>query len=322
MVVSHDRYFLKKLVNRVIEIENLDIKDYKCTYAEYIARREHHLLNTEHKFRAVTKEKKRLLDSAKEKRKWAHINGSKQLKNFADALERRAEELPEVFNPKDFIKDFKLDFESGLNTGKRIFAIKDLKKSFGDLTLFDNVEFTVRKADKFAVIGGNGTGKTTLLKILADIIEPDKGEIDHGLNLKVGYFDQEFSNIDMNQRVIEFLQNNFAHLREHIIIATAIKFGFPRDKLRDRMKTLSGGEKARINLVRLMEKKCNVLLLDEPTNNLDLELRTMLENALKNYKGAVVFVSHDRYFINKVATKTLVIENKEIKEHEGSYLKK
>ena len=322
IVVSHDRYFLKKLVNRVIEIENLDIKDYKCTYAEYIARREHHLLGLEHKFHAVTKEKKRLLESAKEKRKWAHVNANRHMKHLADTLERRAEQLPEVSNPKDFIKDFKLDFEPGLNTGKRIFAVKDLKKSFGDLTLFDNVEFTVRKGDKFAVIGGNGTGKTSLLKILADILNFDKGEITPGLNLKVGYFDQEFSDIDMNQRVIEFLRNNFAHLREHIIIATAIKFGFPREKLRDRMKTLSGGEKARINLVRLMEQKCNVLLLDEPTNNLDLELRTMLENALQNYKGAVVFVSHDRYFINKVATKTLVIENKEIKEHEGSYLKR
>ncbi|MBT3985115.1 ABC-F family ATP-binding cassette domain-containing protein [archaeon] len=320
IVVSHDRYFLKKLVNRVIEIENLNIKDYKCTYAEYIARREHHLLNTEHKFKTVTKEKKRLMASAKEKRQWAQVHGSKQLKNFADALERRAEELPEVFNPKEFIKDFKLKFEPGLNTGKRIFAVKDLKKSFGDLNLFDNVEFTVNREDKVAIIGGNGTGKTTLLKILAEIIKPNKGEISEGINLKVGYFDQEFSDINMNQRVMEFLTNHFAHMRDHVIIATAIKFGFPRDKLRDKMKTLSGGEKARINLVRLMEQNCNVLLLDEPTNNLDLELRTMLENALKNYKGTVIFVSHDRYFINKVATKTLVIENKSIEEHDGGYL--
>jgi ATP-binding cassette, subfamily F, member 3 len=320
MVVSHDRYFLKKLVNRVIEIENLDIKDYNCTYAKYIARREDHLLDTEHEFKTVTREKNRLLASAKIKRKWASIHGSKQLKNFANILERRAEELPEVFNPKEFIKDFKLNFKPGINTGKKIFAVKDLKKSFGDLLLFDNVKFTVNRQDKVAIIGGNGTGKTTLLKILAELIKSDKGEIEEGVNLKVGYFDQEFDDLNMKQRVIEFLTNNFAHMTDHAIISTAIQFGFPRDKLRDRMNTLSGGEKARINLVRLMEQNCNVLLLDEPTNNLDLELRTMLENALKKYKGTVIFVSHDRYFINKVATKTLIIENKEIEEHSGDYL--
>jgi len=157
------------------------------------------------------------------------------------------------------------------------------------------------------------------LKMLNNLVETSNGRINNGMNVKIGYFDQELKDINQELRVLNFFRNKFPYYKEHNLISMAIKFGFPKDKLRDRIKTLSGGEKARINLVRLMLMKSNVLILDEPTNNLDLELIEQLEKSLSEYDETIIFVSHDRYFMDKIATRVLEIKDKKIKSCEGNY---
>ncbi len=319
LIVSHDRYFISKIINKVVEIENNKFQVYVGNYEHYVDERLKHLAALEHKFQVVTKEKKRLLDSAKEKREWASIQRSKKLRILADRIERRAEELPEVYNPKEFIQIFKIDFEESIIQSNDVFTLKNVKKSFNDFTIFENVNFEVHKGEKIAIIGKNGSGKSTLIKILGGFINPDSGEIKSSYNVKVGYFDQELKNINLNQKVIDFFANSFANMQIHELISLAIQSGFPKDKLKNKLNTLSGGEKARLNLVRLMTEKSNVLLLDEPTNNLDIELIEALEKALIKYKGTIILISHDRYFLDKMATNLLIINNKEIKHCLGNY---
>jgi ATP-binding cassette, subfamily F, member 3 len=320
IVVSHDRFFLKRTVNKVIEIENKVCKEYKCKYLVYLLRRKKHLKSLAERHSVVAREKKRLLDSAKEKRRWAQIRGSKQLKILADGLERRASELPDIPNPDEFMQSFQLKFDPAQQPSKTIFKLKELKKSFGEQVIFENVSFEIFKGEKIGIVGGNGSGKTTLLKILANLISFDSGDSAKGLNLMIGYFDQEFKDVNLNQQVMKFLRDSFVGLQEHHLISLAVKFGFPRDKLKSKISVLSGGERARLNFIRLTVNKCNVLLLDEPTNNLDLELREVLELALRRFTGTVIFVSHDRYFIKNVAEKLLVIENKSVREVSGDFL--
>jgi len=321
LIVSHDRYLLKNLVNKVIEIENRKFQVYKSDYEEFLIEKEKHVESLEHKFYSVNKEKKRLTDSIKKKREWMLKSGNKlkAKKAMITRLERSIEDLPEVVNPNEFIKRFNLDFGISNRSGNLVFVLDDLKKSFNNVTLFNNLSLNINKGDKIAIIGENGSGKSTLLKILNGLMNFDEGVLTKGSNLNVGYFDQEFKNMDLNQKLINFFWSNFPNLNENTLISQAIKSGFSRDKLKNKIKTLSGGEKARLNFIRLMLEKHNVLLLDEPTNNLDVELVEVLEKSLRNYKGTIVFVSHDRYFIDKVSSKILIIKDKGIIEHEGNY---
>ena len=319
LVISHDRYFLSKIINKVVEIENTKFQNYIGKYEEYLKEKSKHFESLEHKFLAVSKEKKRLLDSAKEKREWASIKRSKKLKIIADRLERRAEELPEVFDPKEFVQRFKINFEEGIRPGNDIFTLKNVEKSFNNFTVFKKASFEVHKGEKIAIIGENGSGKSTLIKILCSLISSDSGEFIVGCNVKIGYFEQELKNIDPTQKVIDFFADSFKNLQRHDIISLAVRSGFPRDKLKNKLSTLSGGEKARLNLIRLMTEKFNVLLLDEPTNNLDIELIETLEKSLAEYKGTIIFISHDRYFIDKIATSLLIINNNEIRQCPGNY---
>lgn len=301
LIVSHDRYFLNRMVTKVVEIEDLHFEIYHGNYEEFKSQKEKHLLIVEEKFRSVEKERKRLLDSSKEKREWAKIKCSNDLKMLADELERRANALPQVTNPNEIKKTFKLNFEENKTSGKLILSAKDIYKSFGNQAVLNEINFVVHKGERIVIQGPNGSGKTTLLKVLCGLIKPDSGDVQLGINVDLGYFDQELRDLNQNQRVKEFFLNNFPDYKDSVLISYAVRFGFPVDKLRDKIKSLSGGEKARLNLVRLMLKKCNVLVLDEPTNNLDLGLIETFEKALGEYPGTIIFVSHDRYFVERVA---------------------
>ncbi|VVB79572.1 Trehalose/maltose import ATP-binding protein MalK [uncultured archaeon] len=301
LIVSHDRYFLNRIVNKVVEIEDLHFEIYHGNYEEYKVQREEHLLVLEEKFRSVEKERKRLLDSSQEKREWAQFKCNHTLKMFADELERRANALPKITNPNEIKKTFKFNFTEGKTSGKMILSAKDLWKSFDNHKVLNGVNLVVHKGERVVIEGPNGSGKTTLLKILCGLIKPDSGDVQNGINVDIGYFDQELRDLDQNQRVQDFFLNNFPGHKDSALISYAVRFGFPVDKLRDKIKSLSGGEKARLNLVRLMLKNCNVLVLDEPTNNLDLGLIETFEKALRDYPGTIIFVSHDRYFVERVA---------------------
>jgi len=241
------------------------------------------------------------------------------MKIQADKLEKKANDLGEPPNPEDFVDKYDINFGSGYSTTATIFNVKDLSKSFSSLKILDNVSFKMKNNDKIAILGKNGCGKTTLIKMLNQQDLDYQGQIQFGQQLKIGYLDQEFKDMDYNQTIIEYIFETDAKLTEHQVIASLIKFGFNKARFKDKIKSLSGGEKTRITLLRLILTNCNVLLLDEPTNNLDVELIESLESALQKFNGLVVFVSHDRMFINKVAKKLFVIENKELKELEGNY---
>lgn len=303
LIISHDRFFLNKIVNKVVEIEDLHFEVYNGNYEEFKIQREEHLAVVEERFRSIEKERKRLMDSSKEKREWAQVKCSHHLKMIGDELERRANTLPKVTNPEELKKVFKFNFSEGENSGKLIVFANKICKSFSEKKVLTDLNFVVHRGERVVIQGPNGSGKTTFLKILCGLTSQDSGEIQKGINVNIGYFDQELRDLDQNQRVKDFFLNNFPDHKDSVLISYAVRFGFPVDKLRDKIKSLSGGEKARLNLVRLMLKNCNVLVLDEPTNNLDLDLIESFERALQGYSGTIIFVSHDRYFVERLANR-------------------
>lgn len=319
IVVSHDRYFVNLVSERIIEIENKVFVNYDCDYVDYIKKRKKHLEELKHKHYVVNKEKKRLKASELQKREWAHLVGSKKMKVQADKLARKAKDLGDPSNPDEFIDNYELEFKEGKSCGNMIFKAEDVCKSFGDSKLFADCSFKIENGDKIAILGKNGCGKTTLIKVLNKKEKYDEGVVKFGDGIKVGYLDQEFKDMNPKQKVMDFLWEADQKLMEHHIIANLIKFGFDVSRINDKLEKLSGGEKTRISFVKLMLSHCNVLLLDEPTNNLDVELIQSLEKALKKFRGTVVFVSHDRMFINKVAQKLFVFEDKKIKVLDGNY---
>ncbi len=319
LIISHDRYFLKNTVEKVIEIEDKKLQIYMKNYEGYLTDRAHHFTLLEDQHKKLERKRKKLLDSAKEKREWAKKKGSKTMRILAERLERDAAKIPEITSPVDFIRKFEMGFEIQKDTRKVIFDFTDLKKSFGAHKLFEDINLEINDGERIAIVGKNGSGKSTFLKILCGLEEKTAGEIHKGPSVEIGYFDQEFKDLDNNQTIGDFFQDLFPSLHESHLKALMEKFGIDKERSKGRIKDLSGGEKARINLVRLMVLKKNVLLLDEPTNNIDIELMEALENALKDYPGTIVFVSHDRQFIDNIATRIFKLENQRMTSHKGNF---
>ena len=319
LIISHDRFFLSKIATKIVEIEDKHLEIYTCSYENFLVKRKEHLEALAKKYRETETEKKRLNSSMKEKREWAHEHGSKKLRIIADRLERDMNNLDYAPDPEDFIENYKLEFKIAEFNPSTVFRAREIKKNFDEKEIFNESNFEVLRGDKIALIGENGVGKTTLLKIFNGDDVQSSGELKIAQNLQIGYFDQEFKNLNLNQKITDFLWNANPSLKEHEIISTAIKFGISKNKINNKIKTLSGGEKARLSIVSLILKKTNLLLLDEPTNHLDVELIESLEGALNQYKGTIIFISHDRYFIDKVANKIMYLKDREIKIFEGNY---
>ncbi len=312
LVISHDRHFVNNISNKLVEIEDSKFQVYDCTYNNYRIRRKNRHEALKNKFTSVEREKKRLKKSEEEKRKWAHLVGSKKMKIQADNIKRRSDNLGEHSNPDEFNENFELNFLAGDFSGDNVYKAESLSKKFKDLEILNNLSFTVLNKDRIVILGKNGCGKSTLLKIFALKDESYSGKLTVGNGLKIGYLDQEFKDLDPKQTVMDFLWEADQKLMEHHIISYLIKFGFEFSRINDKIEKLSGGEKTRISLVKLMLSKFDVLLLDEPTNNLDIELIESLENALNNYQGTIIFISHDRRFIHRVAKKIYMIKGKSI----------
>ena len=318
IVISHDRHFLHMVSNKVVEIENKNFQVYKCDFSDFLKKKKKHLEVLKNKHHSVTKEKDRLKKSEKEKREWAHKNGSKKLKVQADRLKREYDRFGDIDNPDDFSVKFDLEFREGTPCSSLVARGKSISKSFGEHEILDNISFEVLNGDKIAILGKNGCGKSTLLNIIAQDVNVDSGIIKFGTDLKIGFLEQEFKKMNLKKTVMNYVWEADQKLMEHHIISSLIKFGFAKEKINNKLSTLSGGEKTRINLVKLMLSRCNVLLLDEPTNHLDIELIESLEKAINKFKGAVVFVSHDRRFIENVAKKQFMIKNKKLEVIENS----
>ncbi|MBT7238209.1 ABC-F family ATP-binding cassette domain-containing protein, partial [Candidatus Woesearchaeota archaeon] len=320
IVISHDRYFLNEIVDEVWKIENKKIVKYVGGYEKYENEELVHLKLLAKKFIDATRRKAKMLESAKKNRHWASIAGSKSLRATADRLERDAEKIEIGTNPEDLVIDIKIKFLSKELHKCQIFRLYDLVKKFDKNILFENVNQEIDHGEKIAIIGGNGAGKTTLLKMIIGDESITNGTIHKRKDLKIGYFDQELKDINPEQTVIEFLEDQSG--KNHgKLISTLARFGFEKDFCNQKIKKLSGGEKGRLNMLRITLEDNDVLLLDEPTNNLDLHLKDSLEKAIKEFPGTVIIVSHDRHFMDKVATRVLEIKDKKIKSYEGNYSK-
>ena len=317
IVISHDRYFLEKVVGKVWDLENKQIKEWTYKFDNYLIRKKQNLLVLEKKYKDAMKVKKQRLASAKEIRRWASAAGTKSKYILAKRIERDAKKLDEVENPLDFLKDININFNSKSLHNCTVFRLEDVEKKF-EKVLFENVNQEIEFGEKVCIVGENGTGKSTLLKMLMKMVQPSKGNLYGRKDLKIGYFDQELEGIDKEQTIMDLFIDETGK-DEEILIPILLKYGFEKESFQKKIKYLSGGEKGRLNILRITLEKNNVLVLDEPTNNLDISLIESLEKALKEFEGTIVFVSHDRSFVDNIATRIFEIKDKKITSFTGNY---
>lgn len=315
LTISHDRYFLDKVVNRVIELENGKAEFYAGNYSFYVEEKERRY---EEKLKQYEKEQAKIeqLQAAADKlHLWAFM-GNDKLHKRAFSMEKRIERLRKTGKPK---KDRKLEIRFGEREfrGDEVMVIKDLKKSFGARTLFDHVDLEVEGGERIALLGDNGTGKSTLIKLILGEEEPDSGKIRLGPTVRLGYLPQiiHFSHPERNLVDTMLYDQNCSTQEARDRLAA---FNFRGEDVFKSVSTLSGGEQSRLRLCMLMDAKINLLILDEPTNHLDLSSREWIEEAVADYTGNLLFVSHDRYFIRQFATRIWMLEDGRITDFDGT----
>ena len=301
LVISHDRYFLDSVVNRILEIENKKSRIWNGNYTGYVNQKaidreiqERHYVNQQ-------REIKRIEAYIEQQRRW---NRERNI-IAAESRQKQLDKMERVERPEALPDKIRMTFETSGESGNDVMSVRGLAKSYPGKALFDSVSFEVKKHDRLFICGKNGCGKSTLIKILAGRIPPDKGFASLGYNVKIGYYDQENQDLHPNNTVIDELWNAYPTMTETTVRNALALFLFRGDDISKKVSVLSGGEKARLTLARLMLSKMNLLILDEPTNHLDINSREVLENALSGFDGTIIAVSHDRYFINKLATRIL-----------------
>ncbi|MBE6591661.1 MAG: ABC-F family ATP-binding cassette domain-containing protein [Ruminococcaceae bacterium] len=296
IIVSHDRYFLDKTTNKTLEIENTHSTLYNCSYTAYRDEKKKRFDEALKHYKEQQKEIKRMEEFIKLQHKW---NREKNIK-AADSRQKALDRMVKLERPDNEPAGYRFSFENSLSSGNNVLSVNSLKKAYGDRVLFSQLSFEVKRYDRLFIIGANGCGKSTLLKILNSKCEATDGAFEYGYNVKVGYYDQENQQLSPELTVFDELwQYGDSMQRTRDLLAL---FGFKGDDVFKRVNELSGGEKARLTLAKLMLQKVNLLILDEPTNHLDIISREALENAVKQFDGTVIAVSHDRYFINSLAT--------------------
>lgn len=316
IVISHDRYFLDKITNKTIELENKKLRSYKGNYSEFLVKKEAEQKAITEKYENDLKEIERLEGIIAQQRQW---NREKNIKT-AESKEKVIERIKaQMVVPDAKVKRIRFDFTPKCVSGEDVLEVKDLSKSFDGKVIFENAAFNVKKGERLFLLGDNGCGKTTLLKILMKDYRPDSGYFKFGANLFTGYFDQVQAKLDLNKMAIDEVWSAFPAMTETMIRNALAAFLFKGDDVYKVLSNCSGGERARIALLKLMLGRFNFLLLDEPTNHLDAFSREELENTLLNYSGTMLIVSHDRYFINKLATSVLELKKDGIVRYDGDY---
>ncbi|MCM1990143.1 ribosomal protection-like ABC-F family protein [Oceanirhabdus seepicola] len=315
LIISHDRFFLDAITTKTLELINGKIKIYNGNYSQFIELKKKNYELELKAFNLQQAEIKRQEDIIK---KYKSFNREKSIK-AAESRQKALDKIERVDSPDREHKIKKILFEPAITSGNDILECKDLSMSFGDNHLFSNVNFFIKKEDKIALIGSNGRGKTTLFNLIMSKLPPKSGEIHHGRNIQIGYYDQEQSNLTPNKTILDEVWDDFPKLNQQQVRSALASFLFFGDDVYKEISTLSGGEKCRINLLKLMLSKPNFLLLDEPTNHLDIMSREALEEALLSYSGTMLVISHDRYFLNKIVHKIMELEEYEIKQYLGNY---
>ena len=303
MVISHDRYFLDRVTTKTLHIERHAAKLYNGNYTKAQKQREEDREAELKKYNQQQKEIARVEAMIEQQRRWG------QEHNFVTirAKENYIKHMDKVEKPAEALKSIRLSFQSAPAGGNDVIMAEDLAKSFGEKKIFEKISFLIRRGERVFFAGPNGCGKSTLMKVLVGKLQPDAGYVELGANIHAAYYDQENQNLDEKSTVLDELWNAYPHLTEYNIRSTLALFLFGYEETQKLVSDLSGGERARLTLAKLILSKVNLLILDEPTNHLDIESREALENALSAFEGTIVCVSHDRYFIEKLATKIIEI---------------
>ena len=316
VVVSHDRYFLDKTIEKILLLTKRGIEEYFGNYSYFIKENENRLMLEFKKYKDQEKIIEAMKKSIKKLQEFARLCGPTGGEIFyrrAASIKKRLERMEKLEKPSQ-TKKIKIDFNSDTRSGKEVLNINTLNLSFGNRQLLSNVELKLFIKEKICLIGENGTGKSTLIKEILS----GNSNIRVGTNIKLAYVPQEIVFDNNNLSIIEEARKNFIGTEEQLRSAL-FKYLFTGENIYKKIKFLSGGEKVRLKLFCLIQNKYNFLILDEPTNHIDIDTREILENALINFNGSILFVSHDRYFINKVATHIVELKNKSLYKYIGNY---
>ncbi len=315
IIVSHDRYFLDRIANKIIEIDNSESTVFAGNYTEYAAKKE--ILRTA-RYNAYMKQQQEIKHQEAVIEKLKSFNREKSIKR-AESREKMLDKIDRLEKPVEVRTDMHLKLEPKFSSGNDVLHVENLSKSFGSLTLFEHLEFDLKKGEHVAIIGDNGTGKTTILKLINELLTPDSGIIRLGTNVAIGYYDQEHHVLHMDKTLFEEISDDYPTLTNTEIRNTLAAFLFTGEDVFKQVKALSGGERGRVSLAKLMLSEANFLILDEPTNHLDIMSKEILEDAINAYTGTVLYVSHDRYFINKTASRILDLNHKVLTNYLGNY---
>lgn len=315
LVISHDRFFLDAVTNKTFQVINGHVNCYNAPYTKYLELREK---DYESQLKAYNLQQAEIKRQEEIIQKFRSFNREKSVRK-AESREKALEKLERLDAPDKEKEASKISFETSVKSGYDVLHIENLSKSFDNTKLFSDISFDLKRGEKVALIGENGRGKTTLLNIIMKKINSDKGKVILGANVNIGYYDQEQSDLDYNKTILDEVWDAFPDLTTTKIRNALASFLFTGDDVFKKIETLSGGEKCRINLLKLMLSKSNFLLLDEPTNHLDIPSREALEDAILSYDGSMLIVSHDRYFLNKVINKIVELKEDGMNEYLGNY---
>ena len=315
LLVSHDRYFLDRIVTKVIDLERGKVRMYQGNYSAY-AEKKRQLREAEWKAfqnqQAEIKHQEAVIEKLKQ------FNREKSIKR-AESREKMLLKVERLEKPEETENEMKLLFAPRESSGNDVLMAKELGKSYDGKRLFSHGTFSLQRGEHVALIGDNGSGKTTLLKILNGLVQADEGEFRLGSKVKIAYYDQEHAVLNMEKTLFEEIQDTYPDMNNTKVRNVLAAFLFTGDDVYKRIQDLSGGEQGRVSLAKLMLSDANFLILDEPTNHLDIQGKEVLEEAIRNYEGTVLYVSHDRYFINKTATRIIELFSNRFDNYIGNY---
>ena len=314
-IVSHDRYFLDKVVTKVIEIDAAQVRMYSGNYSAY-AEKKAQLRDAQYK--AYLNQQRDIKHQEAVIVKLKSFNREKSIRR-AESREKMLGKIQRIEKPTEVQSQMRLSLEPRVVSGNDVLTVEELSKSFPEQTLFTDISFQIKRGERVALIGNNGTGKTTMLKILNDLIPADSGTFSLGSKVQIGYYDQEHHVLHAEKTIFEEISDTYPTLTETEIRNMIAAFLFTGDDVFKVISSLSGGERGRVSLAKLMLSEANFLILDEPTNHLDIASKEILEEALNSYTGTVFYVSHDRYFINQTATRILELTNQAVVNYIGDY---
>lgn len=315
IIISHDRYFLDKVVSKIFHLENKRLKVYNTNYSGFMKQRKKELEVLKSQYENQQKEIKRQEEII---RRFSNYGDRRYIRQ-AQSRQKLLDKMKLVKEASIDSKKVKITFEPKTISGKQVLTVENIGKSFDDNKLLKDINFNVYRGEKVGLIGPNGIGKTTLFKIILKELTPDEGHVILGHGVNVAYFDQEQANLNLDNTVIDEIWDEYPKLDHYTLRTLLSRFLFIGDDIFKEISQLSGGERARLSLLKLMLSKANFLLMDEPTNHLDIDSKEVLEDALIDYTGTLLVISHDRYFLNKVCDKILELSKEGIKEYLGNY---